>query len=201
MTGNPPVPTGPPPAPQLRITVTAEVPEEPGQEYTAVEMLLALTNGLRLRGVTPVRSTSRSPLLAGRAPTRPCCTESSPPNATGGLLCHVRHTCTPSGTPIVGRKCLVIAQEPTARDPAMTRSTAENSSLGRRRSAAGRAGGLLRTLTKDHHAIPSGRVSLDPRHLRGRRLRRWAGPVKPGVLPLTRKIGTVATSSDPESQK
>ena len=39
--------------PQLRITVTAEVPEEPGQEYTAVEMLLALTNGLRVRGVTP----------------------------------------------------------------------------------------------------------------------------------------------------
>ena len=53
MTENPPVPTEPPPAPQLRITVTAEVPEEPGQEYTAVEMLLALTNGLRLRGVTP----------------------------------------------------------------------------------------------------------------------------------------------------
>jgi hypothetical protein len=39
--------------PRLRITVTAEVPDEPGQEYTAVEMLLSLTNGLRVRGVTP----------------------------------------------------------------------------------------------------------------------------------------------------
>ena len=35
--------------------MTADVPDEPEQEYTAVEMLLALTNGLRLRGVTPSR--------------------------------------------------------------------------------------------------------------------------------------------------
>ena len=41
------------PPPQLRITVTADVPDEPEQEYTAVEMLLALTNGLRVRGVSP----------------------------------------------------------------------------------------------------------------------------------------------------
>jgi hypothetical protein len=53
MTENLPAPTERPRAPQLRITVAAEVPDEPEQEYTAVEMLLALTNGLRLRGVTP----------------------------------------------------------------------------------------------------------------------------------------------------
>ncbi len=63
------------PPPQLRITVTAEVPDDPGQHYTAVEMLLALTNGLEVRGVTPSLlrprdhptppGTSRSP-----APTR-----------------------------------------------------------------------------------------------------------------------------------
>jgi len=40
-------------SPQLRITVTAQVPDEPGQEYTAVEMLLALANGLQVRGITP----------------------------------------------------------------------------------------------------------------------------------------------------
>ena len=38
-------------SPQLRITVIADVPDEPGQEYTAVEMLLAVANGLELRGV------------------------------------------------------------------------------------------------------------------------------------------------------
>ncbi|MGO9661665.1 MAG: hypothetical protein ACLP7F_25335 [Acidimicrobiales bacterium] len=42
-----------PPSPQLRITLVAEVPDQPGQEYTAAEMLLALTNGLGVRGVTP----------------------------------------------------------------------------------------------------------------------------------------------------
>jgi hypothetical protein len=40
-------------SPQLRITLIADVPDEPGQEYTAVEMLLALTSGLQGRGVTP----------------------------------------------------------------------------------------------------------------------------------------------------
>ena len=53
MTENPPTATEELPAPQLLITISAEVPDEPGQEYTAVEMLLALTNGLRVRGVTP----------------------------------------------------------------------------------------------------------------------------------------------------
>lgn len=53
MTENLPTPTGEPAAPQMRITIAAEVPDEPGHEYTAVEMLLALTNGLRVRGVTP----------------------------------------------------------------------------------------------------------------------------------------------------
>jgi hypothetical protein len=53
MTENPPQCTEELAPPQLRITVTADVPDEPEQEYTAVEMLLALTNGLRLRGVTP----------------------------------------------------------------------------------------------------------------------------------------------------
>lgn len=53
MTENLPVPNEETSAPQMRIMVTADVPDEPGQEYTAVEMLLALTNGLRVRGVTP----------------------------------------------------------------------------------------------------------------------------------------------------
>ena len=41
------------PAQQLRITLTAEIPHEEGQEYTAVEMLLAVANGLKLRGAVP----------------------------------------------------------------------------------------------------------------------------------------------------
>ena len=53
MTENPPQCTEELAPPELRITVTADVPDEPEQEHTAVEMLLALTNGLRLRGVTP----------------------------------------------------------------------------------------------------------------------------------------------------
>ena len=53
MTENLPTPTGELPAPQMRITVAADIPDDPDQEYTAVEMLLALTNGLRARGVTP----------------------------------------------------------------------------------------------------------------------------------------------------
>ena len=53
MTENLPTPTGELSAPQMRITVAADIPDDPDQEYTAVEMLLALTNGLRARGVTP----------------------------------------------------------------------------------------------------------------------------------------------------
>jgi hypothetical protein len=41
------------PAEQLRITLTAEIPHEEGQEYTAVEMLLAVANGLKLQGAVP----------------------------------------------------------------------------------------------------------------------------------------------------
>lgn len=37
----------------LRIVVTAEVPDEEGQEYTAVEMLLNLANRLKMRGAIP----------------------------------------------------------------------------------------------------------------------------------------------------
>lgn len=40
-------------SPQLRITLTAEIPDDPGQEYTAVEIFLALANGLDVRGVAP----------------------------------------------------------------------------------------------------------------------------------------------------
>lgn len=39
--------------PQLRITLTADVPDEPGQEYTAVEILLAVAKGLEVRGINP----------------------------------------------------------------------------------------------------------------------------------------------------
>lgn len=53
MTESPSAPGQELPAPQLRITVTAYVPDEPEQEYAAVEMLLALANGLRARDVTP----------------------------------------------------------------------------------------------------------------------------------------------------
>jgi hypothetical protein len=53
MTENLPTATRELPAPQMRITVAADIPDDPDQEYTAVEMLLALTNGLRARGVTP----------------------------------------------------------------------------------------------------------------------------------------------------
>ena len=53
MTENLPTPAEEVPVPQMRITLAADVPDEPEQEYTAVEMLLALTNGLRVRGVTP----------------------------------------------------------------------------------------------------------------------------------------------------
>ena len=53
MTENLLTPTEEAPAPQLRITISAEVPDEPEQEYTAIEMLLAFANGLRVRGVTP----------------------------------------------------------------------------------------------------------------------------------------------------
>jgi hypothetical protein len=53
MTKDLPAPGEEPPAPQMRITIAADVPDEPGQEYTAVEMLLSLTNGLRARGVAP----------------------------------------------------------------------------------------------------------------------------------------------------
>jgi hypothetical protein len=46
-----------PPSPWLRITVTAEVTDQPGQEYTvgysAAEMLLAVTDGLNARGLPP----------------------------------------------------------------------------------------------------------------------------------------------------
>ena len=52
MTENLPTPAEEVPVPQMRITLAADVPDEPEQEYTAVEMLLALTNGLRVRGVT-----------------------------------------------------------------------------------------------------------------------------------------------------
>ena len=53
MTENLPTATRELPAPQMRITVAADIPDDPDQEYTAVDMLLALTNGLRARGVTP----------------------------------------------------------------------------------------------------------------------------------------------------
>ena len=82
------------PPPQLRITVTADVPDKPEQEYTAVEMLLALTNGLRVRGVSPSASTSRSPCPVGRVAVTCQC-------GTRALADPLRvalsrgHTCTP----------------------------------------------------------------------------------------------------------
>lgn len=58
-----------PEAPRLRITVTAQVADEPGSEYTAVEMLLELASGLSERGCLPTLLQLEIATEDGPAPT------------------------------------------------------------------------------------------------------------------------------------